>query len=266
MIICLKSIILRSFIYSSCSSSLWNTESILFFCLNKCKIPSLGFGLEFLSLAVSSLWRSSSFSSTVSMSCFFIWSFSLCFLDFFLDFLWDTGWFSSIGFGHFSRTEPGGNVSRQVLEVYLSCWSSKMLPFGLKLSIGRSWVPRPSGVLGELELEFTVWGGFETGRWVEGSGEGVGMAAAAGGGRRPAGDFSLVGFKWPFSVGGTLFVRWDIRAFLFIRGSMKSESKGRFWGGGRKDEIWQLISLTHHTISLLKNWSPQCHLRTPNQM
>lgn len=58
-----------------------------------------------------------------------------------------------------------------------------------------------------MELEFTVWGGLETGRWVEGSGEGLGMAAAAGGGRRPAQDFSLVEFKWPFNVGGTLFVR-----------------------------------------------------------
>ena len=62
-------------------------------------------------------------------------------------------------------------------------------------------------MLGELELEFTVWGGLETGRWVEGSGGGAGMAAAAGGGERPAADFSLVGFRWPFNVGGTLFVR-----------------------------------------------------------
>lgn len=69
----------------------------------------------------------------------------------------------------------------------------------------------------------------ETGRWVEGSGGALGMAAAAGGGGRPAADFSLVEFKWPFNVGGTLLVRWDIRAFLFIKGSMKSESKSRFW-------------------------------------
>ena len=138
-------------------------------------------------------------------------------------------------FTHRLRTER--KVSREVPEVYLSCWSSQIQLFWLKLSTGRSWVPRPSGVLGELELECTVWGGLDTGRWVEGSGGAVGMAAAAGGGARPAVHFSLVGLTWPFNVGGTLFVRWDIRAFLFIKGSMKSESKSRFWGR-KQEKIW----------------------------
>lgn len=134
-----------------------------------------------------------------------------------------------------------------------------MLPFWLKLSTGRSWVPRPSGVLGELELESTVWGGLETGRWVQGSGGGLGIAAATGGGGRPAPSFSLVGFR----VGGTLFVRWDIRAFLLIKGSMKSESTGRFWSrkGERVGAEKQKPSQCHQTLAYAWPWPYEqwCH-------
>lgn len=84
-------------------------------------------------------------------------------------------------------------------------------------------------MLGELEFEFIVWGGLETGRWVEGGGGGVEMAVVVGGGGRFVVDFLLVGFKWLFNVGGILFVRWDIRVFLFIKGLMKFEFKSRFW-------------------------------------
>lgn len=88
------------------------------------------------------------------------------------------------------------------------------------LSRGRSCVPRPSGVLGEIEL--AVWGGLEAGGWAAGRDGGAGAAVVrvafllgAGGGLLKDGWIRLE--------------RWEILGFLFIRGSMKLKSKSRFY-------------------------------------
>lgn len=87
------------------------------------------------------------------------------------------------------------------------------------LSTGRSCVPRPSGVLGEMEL--AVWGGLEAGGWAAGRDGGVGAAVAGA-------AFLLGAGGCPLKDGWSRLLRWEILGFLFIRGSMKLKSESRF--------------------------------------
>ena len=186
------------------------------------------------SLAVSSFLRSFSSSLPLVLCCILLSPFCLHSVTI-LGFWCSAVCFLLASLGGSTRFAAGAAIPRGVWEVYFCCWSSWMLLlFWLKLSTGRSWVPRPSGVLGELVL--VVWGGLEVGRRVGGSSraDGVAADARAGGGGGAAVAFSMEAGKRPVNDGWTWLVRRDILCFLLIRGLIKSEFKSRFCNNKKK--------------------------------
>lgn len=171
-------------------------------------------------------------------------SFSLCFLDFFLDFLLlDRGGLLMTVEVTVSEEARGGGLGEDT-EARCRYRSCRAPPGGNKggdgslqdelWSPGRSWVPQPSGVLGELELDASVgcwWegtGGWEeTGRWVGGpevtpEGRDERLEAGLPSSSRRSNE------EAEEEAAGPRLLRWEMRAFLGAKGSMKSKSGCRF--------------------------------------
>ena len=174
-------------------------------------------------------------------------SLSLCFLDFFLTFLLvllDKGGLVMTVEVTVSEVRGGGLGEEAVLGIGTG-WrkrSCRVLSEGKGLgegslqeelwSMGRSWVPQPSGVLGELVLEAGL------GCWWEGAGGWEEMGRWVGGpevmeGRDERLELGLPSSSWRSEeededAAGPRLLRWEMRAFLGANGSMKSKSDCRF--------------------------------------